>query len=71
MQNKKQKQTVKVSRGLFLIRYTDAEDKTRPPKITVSSGVDLDVEFHLHPDHQKAALWQPGSCLIVEAKTAT
>ena len=62
-----QKQTVEVGRGLFLIRYAAAEDAAHPPRITVSSASDAKIEFHLHPDHREPVLWQPGSCLIVEA----
>jgi hypothetical protein len=71
MDTTKQRQSVEVGRGLFLVRYTEAEDESRPPRVEVSADPDAPIEFHLHPDHQDAVLWQPGSSLIVEATEPT
>jgi hypothetical protein len=71
MDNTMQRQTVKVGRGLFLVRYSSADDEKRPPKVTVSCNQDSDLEFHLHPGHQEPVLWQPGSCLVVETMVPT
>src|SRR5215475_8573895 len=70
MERTGQKRIVAINRGLFLVRYTAAEDKTQPPKVTVAvdTASAKDVTFFLHPDHNEAVLWQPESCLVVRAK---
>jgi hypothetical protein len=72
MERAKQRKTVDIDKGLFLIRYTAAEDELRPPKVRVStdakSGKSLTLV--LHPDHKEAVLWQPGTGLIVKASEA-
>jgi hypothetical protein len=67
MQRAWQQQTVAINRGLFLVRYATAEDEARPPKIKVSPdpASNKDIRFLLHPDHNEAVLWQPGTCLVV------
>jgi hypothetical protein len=62
-----QQQTVAINRGLFLVRYAAAEDEARPPKVKVSPdpASNKDIRFLLHPDHNEAVLWQPGTCLVV------
>jgi hypothetical protein len=64
-----QQQTVKIERGLFLVRYATAEDSERPPKVTVSPEPlgDDTISLVLHPDHDKAVLWEPDSCVVVRA----
>lgn len=72
MERAKQRKIVDIDKGLFLIRYTAAEEEARPPKVKVSpdpkSGKALGLI--LHPDHKEAVLWQPGTCLIVKATGA-
>ena len=64
-----QKRVVAINRGLFLVRYTTAEDETRPPKVSVAvdPASAKDIMFLLHPDHKEAVLWQPDTCLVVRA----
>ena len=72
MAREKQKQTVAINRGLFLVRYAAAEDQARPPKVMIApdaSSTD-DISFLLHPDHNEAVLWQPDTCLVVRALAA-
>src|SRR5216683_1506313 len=66
-----QRRIVEIDRGLFLVRYATAEDEEQPPKVTVAPdvGSDSEIEFVLHPDHDEAVLWQPGSCVVVRAMT--
>jgi hypothetical protein len=66
-----QRRIVEIDRGLFLVRYATAEDEEQPPKVTVAPdvGSDSEIEFVLHPDHDEAVLWQPGSCVVVRATT--
>lgn len=69
MEFAKQRKMIEVNKGLFLIRYTSAEDEARPPKVEIfhdPTSVE-DIELILHPDHEEAILWQPGSCLVVRA----
>jgi hypothetical protein len=69
MEFAKQRKTIEVNKGLFLIRYASAEDEARPPKVEIfldAASVE-DVELILRPDHEDAILWQPGSCLVVRA----
>jgi hypothetical protein len=69
MERAKLQQTVAINRGLFLVRYTTAEDQARPPKIRISPdpASAKDISFLLHPDHNEAVLWQPETCLVVRA----
>jgi hypothetical protein len=64
-----QRKIATIDRGLFLVRYTAAEDELRPPKVKVVVGPkqESDVLLILHPDHEDAVLWQPGSSLVVMA----
>ena len=69
MRGDKQRKSVEIDRGLFLIRYATAEDESQPPKITVtaegaSKGA---ISVLTHPDEDAATLWRPGSCLVVRA----
>jgi len=72
MEHSKQQRTVAINRGLFLVRYAAAEDKVRPPKVTVAPDRDStkDISFLLHPDYKEAVLWQPDTCLVVRANAA-
>jgi hypothetical protein len=72
MNEVKQRRVVEINRGLFLVRYTVAEDEAHPPKVKISPDPlsDRNIEIVLHPDHMEAALWQPGTCLLVRAMTA-
>jgi hypothetical protein len=72
MEREKQKQTVAINRGLFLVRYAAAEDQAQPPKVMVAPDAtsNKDISFLLHPDHNEAVLWQPETCLVVRALAA-
>src|SRR5262245_8585158 len=72
MQRGTQQQTVAINRGQFLVRYATAEDEERPPKVALAPDPvsRKDIGFFLHPDHNEAVLWQPGSCLVVTATAA-
>jgi hypothetical protein len=67
----RQRQTIAVNRGLFLIRYAAAEDATRPPIVTLASASasapNEAFDFLLHPDHDQAVLWQPNSCVAMRS----
>jgi hypothetical protein len=65
------RKTVDIGRGIFLVRYTDAEDEACPPTVTVSpdSESEGDISLLLHPDHRDPILWQPGACLVVRASS--
>jgi len=67
MERTRQRQTIAVNRGLFLVRYAAAEDNVRPPIVTLApaSAPSENFDFLLHPDHHEAVLWQPDSCLIM------
>jgi hypothetical protein len=69
MDRTKQQQTVAINRGLFLVRYAAAEDEAQPPRVQVSPdpASNNDISFLLHPDHNEAVLWQPDSCLVMQA----
>jgi hypothetical protein len=69
MTRARQRKTIEIDRGLFLVRYAAAEDTTQPPSVTVTADTESDrsVNFLLHPDHRDAVLWQPGACLVVRA----
>jgi hypothetical protein len=64
-----QKKTVDLDRGVFIVRYSGAEDEAFPPKvkIAVAPGSDESLNPILHPDEREAVLWQPGSGLVVQA----
>jgi hypothetical protein len=72
MEPASQRDIIEVDEGLFLISYTSAEDMERPPvvKIFPAKPNDQNVTLILHPDQQEAALWQPGSTLVVRASGA-
>ena len=59
----------KIDRGLFLIRYVEAEDEHDPPSIRVSIDPvqSRNVELIVHPDHGDGVLRRPGSCLVAKA----
>lgn len=69
MQRNKQSKQIDLQRGLFLVRYTAADDEARPPKvrIAVNPKYKKNIELVLTPDDQEPVLWQPGSCLVVRA----
>lgn len=69
MEPARQRKTVEVDKGLFLIRYATAEDEARPPKVKVAVDPQYEerVELVLHPAHSDAVMWQPGSCVVVRA----
>ncbi len=60
-----------LDRGLFLVRYSDAEDAERPPIVRVSLDREIgsDNFVILHPDAHEAILSAPGSALAVRAAT--
>ena len=72
MERTGQKRIVAINRGLFLVRYTTAEDEKQPPKVMVAvdPASAKDITFLLHPDHKDAVLWQPDTCLVVRAIAA-
>jgi len=67
-----QKKTVDLDRGIFIVRYSSAEDEAFPPKVQIftAPGSDDAISAILHPDEQEAVLWQPGSGLVVQAVDA-
>jgi len=69
MQQAVKRKVVDVERGLFLVRYASANEADHPPVVNISSDPASrgDISFFLHPDHQEATLWQPGSCLVMVA----
>lgn len=69
MQRASQRKPLEVGRGLFLIRYSTADDIVQPPRIEVSPdpASQKSVQLILHPDHDAPILWQPGACLIVHS----
>jgi hypothetical protein len=69
MDRTKQQQTVAINRGLFLVKYAAAEDEAQPPRVQVSPdpASNNNISFLLHPDHNEAVLWQPDSCLVMQA----
>ena len=72
MEGSKQRKTITVDRGLFLVRYAAAKDQAQPPmvKITADPKSGRDVSFILYPDQNEPVLSQPDTCLVVRA-TAT
>jgi hypothetical protein len=71
MDRSKQRKTIDIDRGLFLVRYATAEDEAAPPKVTVEPdpASEHGISFLLHPDHDTRTLWHPGACLVVRAAT--
>lgn len=69
MERTSQRKSVSVDRGIFLVRYAAADDEAMPPKVSVSpdQASSQNVSLVLHPDHEEAVLWRPGSCLVVQA----
>ena len=61
--------SVSLERGIFIVRYSAAEDEAFPPKVTIGSGPGSEgsVVPVLHPDEQAPVLWQPGAALVVQA----
>jgi hypothetical protein len=61
--------SVSLERGIFIVRYSAAEDEAFPPKVTVGSGPgsEATVVPILHPEEQEPVLWQPGTALVVQA----
>jgi hypothetical protein len=69
MERTRQQRTVTIDRGLFLVRYTAAEDQEQPPrvKLSVDPSSKKDISFVLYPDHNEPILWEPDTCLVVRA----
>jgi hypothetical protein len=69
MQAEKQRKSVDIDRGLFIVRYASAEDESQPPKITVAAegAAKGAISVLSHPDEDAGALWRPGACLVVRA----
>lgn len=67
-----QRGTATLHQGLFLVRYVNADDRARPPKIRVTAEREQEHDFLMvvHPDHADAVLSQPGACLLVMASEA-
>jgi hypothetical protein len=66
MENRK---SIDLDRGVFIVRYSTAEDEAFPPKVTIASapGSDAAILPILHPDERDPVLWQPGAALVVQA----
>jgi hypothetical protein len=64
-----QQKSVNLDQGIFIVRYSAAEDEAFPPKVTIGSGrgSDASVVPILHPDEREPVLWQPGAALVVQA----
>jgi hypothetical protein len=69
MRGARQRKTIDIDRGLFLIRYATAEDEAKPPKVTVTadSASKRSISLLTHPDEDEAILWRPGACFVVRA----
>src|SRR5258707_552017 len=67
-----QQKMVDLGKGLFCIRYEDAEDQASPPRVVVkpASGHERSVELLLHPDSHDSTLWGPGTSLVVRTTSA-
>src|SRR3979409_2058214 len=67
-----QGKTVDLDRGIFIVRYSTAEDEAFPPKVKISAapGNNDCINPILHPDEREAVLWQPGAALVVQALDA-
>lgn len=65
----KQRKTIEIDRGLFLVRYAAAEDEATPPKVTVAPdpASTRSISLLTHPDESEAILWRPGACFVVRA----
>ncbi len=72
MERTQQQRTVTIDRGLFLVRYTAAEDQEQPPRVKLSADPSSkkDITFVLYPDHNEPILWEPETCLVVRATAA-
>ncbi|NJL07859.1 MAG: hypothetical protein HC900_06030 [Methylacidiphilales bacterium] len=60
--------TVDVPRGLFLLRYADADDPQLPPTIRVQTS-DTGAQLIAHPDQPDATMFAPGAAIVVLATT--
>jgi len=60
--------SVDLERGIFIVRYSAAEDEAAPPKIRIvpAPGSNAGVLPVRHPDAQEPVLWQPGSAMVVQ-----
>jgi hypothetical protein len=69
MERASQQKTIELDRGLFLIRYSTADDMACPPtvKILLRDAGANNVTFVLHPDHRDAVLWEPNAALVIRA----
>lgn len=56
-----------VARGLFVLRYADADDGRNPPLVSVSTTDDV-IHLILHPELDSAELREPGASLVVRAE---
>jgi hypothetical protein len=67
-----QQKMIDLGKGLFCIRYEDAEDQASPPRVVVkpASGHERSVELLLHPDSHDSTLWGPGTSLVVRTTSA-
>jgi hypothetical protein len=67
------RKTVDIDRGLFLVRYSSADDPRRPPSVRIALDPDSAPENALitHPDAHEAVLLEPGTALAVRAVRAT
>jgi hypothetical protein len=67
------RKTVDIDRGLFLVRYSSADDPRRPPSVRIALDADSAPENALitHPDAHEAVLFEPGTALAVRAVSPT
>jgi hypothetical protein len=68
----RQRKVLDLERGLFIVRYTFAEDDVSPPKVTlaVADKSKQFINILSHPDQEEAVLWHPGTALAVQALDA-
>jgi hypothetical protein len=61
------RKTVDIDRGLFLVRYSSADDPRRPPTVRIAFDADSapDNALIIHPDAREAVLSEPGTALAV------
>jgi hypothetical protein len=60
--------SVNLDRGIFIVRYSAAEDEAFPPKVTIGAGPGSEASLAsiLHPDEPEPVLWRPGTALVVQ-----
>jgi hypothetical protein len=69
MARAEQRKVLNIDAGLFLLCYTSAEDRARPPNVRISMGrgQNPDIFLALQPDQGSAVLPKPGTSFVVVA----